>query len=73
MSTRESLELLSELVQTSLHQNILCDHCLHDLNLYIRKMSTNREMVIFQKWFFFDFSLCFYYELCHYRSTTNDY
>ena len=29
----------------------------------------NREMVNFQKWDFFDFSLYFYCKLCHYRST----
>ena len=27
---------------------ILCDHCLHDLHLYIQNMLTNREMVNFQ-------------------------
>ena len=30
------------------YQNTLCDHCLDDLGLYIRKM-TNREIVNFQK------------------------
>ena len=30
----------------------LCDHCLHDVHLYIRKKLTNREMVNFQKWDF---------------------
>ena len=34
---------------------ILCDHCLHGLHFYSRKMLTNREMVIFQKWVFFRF------------------
>ena len=34
---------------------ILCDYCLHDYHLYIRKMLTNREIVNFQKWDFFQF------------------
>ena len=37
------------------YQNILCDHCLHDYHLYIRKMLTNREMINFKKWDFFRF------------------
>ena len=32
---------------------------LHDLHLYIWKMLTNREMVNFQKWDFFDFLYTF--------------
>ena len=35
--------------------NILCDHCLHDLQLNIRKMLTNREKVNFQKMDLFRF------------------
>ena len=31
-------------------QFILCDHCLHDLRLYIWKMLINRGMTHFQKW-----------------------
>ena len=39
---------------------MLCDHCLHDLHLYNRKMLTNREKVNFQKWdILFYFSLYF--------------
>ena len=34
--------------------NILCDHCLHDAGLYIKKIFTKREMVNCQK---FDFLL----------------
>ena len=30
-----------------LYLNILFDHCLHDLGLYIRKIMTNKEMVNF--------------------------
>ena len=37
------------------YQILLCDHCLQDYHLYIRKMLTNREMVNFQKWGFFRF------------------
>ena len=33
----------------------LCDHCLQDYHLYIRKMLTNREMIDFQKLDFFRF------------------
>ena len=55
--------------QLIFYKIILCDHCLHDYHLYIWKMLTNREMVNFQKWDFFDFSLYFYYKLCHHRST----
>ena len=33
----------------------LCDHCLHDLGLYIQKILTNREMVNFQKFDFLRF------------------
>ena len=32
-----------------LYSNILCDHCFHDLGLYIQKLLTNKEMVNFQK------------------------
>ena len=28
---------------------VLCDHCLHEVHIYIRKLLTNREMVNFQK------------------------
>ena len=38
-----------------LELNILCDHCLHDLGLYTRKILTNREMVNFQKMYFLRF------------------
>ena len=41
------------------YKNILCNHCLHDLHLYIWKMLTNREMVYFQKWDFFIFLSAF--------------
>ena len=41
------------------YQNILSDHSLHDLHLYIRKMLTYIEMVNFQKWDFFDFFYTF--------------
>ena len=41
--------------QLNFYQNILCDHCLRDLHLYIWKILTNREMVNFQKWDFFRF------------------
>ena len=40
-----------------LKKKILCDHCLHDYYLYIRKMLTNREMVNFQKEEFFSIFL----------------
>ena len=46
---------INDLVPTFFYQNILCDHCLYDLRLYIRKMLTNREMVNFQKWNFLRF------------------
>ena len=36
-------------------KNILCDHDLHDLHLYIQKMLTYREMVNYKKWNFFRF------------------
>ena len=36
--------------QLNFYKNILCDHCLHDLHLYIQKMLSNREMVNFQIW-----------------------
>ena len=35
---------LTILCQLNFYQNILCDHCLHDLYLYIQKMLTNREI-----------------------------
>ena len=38
---------------------MLCDHCLHDLHLYIWKMLTNREMVNSQKLDFFIFLYTF--------------
>ena len=43
--------------QLMFYQNILCDRCLHDYHLYVRKMLTNREMVNFQKWDFFSIFL----------------
>ena len=61
-----------ESVQTY-YKNISCDHCMHEYHLYIWKMLTNREMVNFQKWNFFEFSLYSYSKLCHYRSTKNAY
>ena len=33
-------------------KNTLCDHCLHDLGLYIQKISTKREMIYCQKFNF---------------------
>ena len=53
--------------------NILCNHCLHCLHDYHLGSVTNREMVNFQKWDFFDFSLYFYDKLCHYRRTKKPY
>ena len=41
--------------QLNFYLNRLCDHCLHDLHIYIRKMLTKIEMVNFQKWDFFRF------------------
>ena len=38
--------------------NILCDHCLHDLQLYVLKILTDREMGNFPKWDFFRFFFC---------------
>ena len=31
------------------YQNILCDHCLHDMELYIQKILVKREMINCQK------------------------
>ena len=46
--------------QLNFYQNILCNHCLHDLHLYIWKMLTNREMVNLRKMgTICDFSLYF--------------
>ena len=33
-------------------KNILCDHCLHDLGLYIQKILTKKEMINCQKFNF---------------------
>ena len=33
-------------------KNIFCDHCLHDSGLYIKKISTKREMINCQKFNF---------------------
>ena len=52
---RSWLDKLTIWCQLNFYQNKLCDHCLHDLHLYIQKMLTYREMVKFQKWDFFRF------------------
>ena len=59
---------IKDLVKTIFNKIILCDHCWHDLHLYIWKMLTNREMVNFQKGDFFRFSLYFYYQLFQHRT-----
>ena len=38
--------------------NILCDHCLHDLHLYIQKRLSDREMVNLNKMGLFSILLC---------------
>ena len=50
------LTKLTTWCQFIFYVNILCDHCLHDFHIYIQKVLTNREIVNFQKWDFFDFS-----------------
>ena len=52
---RSLFDKLTIWCQLIFYSSILCDHCLHDFHLYIRKILTNREMVNFQKWDFFRF------------------
>ena len=62
---RSWFDILTIWCQLNFYKNILCDHCLHNLHLYIRKMLTSREMVSFKKnGTFFDFSLYFDYKWC---------
>ena len=63
-----TLFTISDLVPTNFLLNILCDHCLHDLHLYIWKMFTYREVVNFQNGTFFDFLYTFI--INDYRATT---
>ena len=50
---------INNLVPTYFFLNILCDHCLHALHLYIRKMLKNREMVNFKNGTFSNFLYAF--------------
>ena len=52
---RSWFDKLTMWCQLNFYKNILCDHDLHDLHLYIQKMLTYREMENFQKWDFFGF------------------
>ena len=64
---RSRFDKLTIWCQLNFYLNMLCDHCLHDLHLYIWNMLTNREMVNFQKRDPSRFSLYFYYKLCYYQ------